>query len=362
MRSSSSYSMGDASTLPPNEFSRREEANIVCNFIMNLPKRSTPSSDRVVIGVVKVRSAERLSRRLKEHGSSGMLGFFKGECVLGSSKVTNQCSSLLTAKPLSSTKHGLQHEIDSISGSLFKSKTKLILVVSPYVATIRFDVPTRFTDLTIIRCPEDEGSTNYLSINPRSTYCNIPIPRWDMREIYLDRELKLGLGVGLVADFMGSTSSFSSGYRDEIKRQTEQLQNPKGSWKERKSWVAGLLGLISGGSVGLYTCVNMTSWGVSLKCAGWQLGIKYASTTATLNVAGISVLAGGAAGVTVAALVYFVPWDSLFQWLKNTLSGIWDWLLDKFRQFSEAVKTWIHKRSKRRDRDHPRRPKSMGFN
>jgi hypothetical protein len=162
------------------------------------------------------------------------------------------------------------------------------------------------------------------------------------------------------------------------------LQDDGTSWQHRKKAVANILGLLVGAGTAykLYTCVNITSAGIFLKCKGlkWGLakigefgiGASYlsaesafsAKTAATIaaQLTSPPILIGAATGVAVGALVYFVPWNSLFQWLRSVLNGFWSWLVEMFRALSQKVSSWFQKpesRRRRRRRSHASSHHSM---
>jgi hypothetical protein len=128
----------------------------------------------------------------------------------------------------------------------------LVLLVTPLASEIKFDVPSSYKSLTIIRCPDGQSNNPYLAIDPASRYCKIPIPQWDMRERHLKNKLRLESGVCLInrfGDSMISRSLYSSTFAASIRSQEDLLQDESTSWERRKGLVAGILGsLVAGGT------------------------------------------------------------------------------------------------------------------
>lgn len=269
-------------------------------------------------------------------------------------------------------------ELDAtIDGSAKRgSKKRLVLLVTPFADEIKFDVPSRFKSLTIIRCQHSQAESPYLAIDSESTYCGIPVPQWDVRKRKLDHKLVLQSGVCLIDRFGDPMDrAFSSEVEAAIKSQADRLQDKNLTMNQRKALVASILGGLVAGTTAfkVYTCLNITAKGVFLQCQGIKLGMAglkafelgkmtfaagsmKSSFVASASALGPPILIGAAVGVAVGALVYYVEWDSVFQWLKNLWSGFWNWLKRIFEVLRETVASWFQERG--RDKDSHRSSRS----
>jgi hypothetical protein len=63
--------------------------------------------------------------------------------------------------------------------------------------------------------------------------------------------------------------------------------------------------------------------------------------------------------VVTAAAIYFIPWESLFAWLKDAVSWIWD----KICKIWESFKGWVMSffASGAAEKSIPHGPRPMGF-
>jgi hypothetical protein len=257
-------------------------------------------------------------------------------------------------------------ELDgTIDGSAKRgSKKRLVLLVTPFADEITFDVPSRFKSLTIIRCLHRQAESPYLAIDSESTYCGIPLPQWDVRKRKLDHKLELQSGVCLINRFGDPMDrAFSSEFEAAIKSQADRLQDKKLSMNQRKGLVASILGGLVAGTTAfkVYTCLDITAKGVFLQCQGIKFGMAGLKTfelgkmtfaagsmkssfIASASALGPPILIGAAAGVAVGALVYYVEWDSVLQWLENLWNGFWNWLVRMFKALRETVASWFQER------------------
>jgi len=163
-----------------------------------------------------------------------------------------------------------------------------------------------------------------------------------------------------------SNSTLIDSDASAIRSQAERLQDENLSRSQRKAIVALILGVLVGGATAakVYSCVKITTWGIFLTCKGlqWSLGsIKIAEfafgvsyllaslfAAAAAATVGLPLLLGAAAGAAVGALVYYVPWNSLFQWLRNAVNGFWNWLVEMFQALRDAVASWFQQPEGRR--------------
>jgi hypothetical protein len=157
--------------------------------------------------------------------------------------------------------------------------------------------------------------------------------------------------------------AFSSEFEAAIKSQADRLQDKKLSMNERKGLVASILGGLVAGTTAfkVYTCLDITAKGVFLQCQGIKFGMAGLKTfelgkmtfaagsmkssfIASASALGPPILIGAAAGVAVGALVYYVEWDSVLQWLENLWNGFWNWLVRMFKALRETVASWFQER------------------
>lgn len=331
----------DASTLEEKDVSE-EEVRTHIEYIKRNPKKSKPSRSQVVICVVHRSNVKLLSDELNRLHKTKWLAAIRSRILAGCFDDLNNIIARTAADG---------------------SKTSLVLLITPLASEIKFNVPKCYTTFSIIRCPHSHSDGPYLAIDPTSRYCNIPLPMWDMRQKHLKHTLRLESGVCLINRFgnLGSsTSRYSSDFQAKIRSEAERLQDNHTSWEQRKGIVAFILGALVGGgttAAKLYTCTKLASGGIFLQCQGVKAGmagLKFleigsatlkagygkASLVAAAEIVGTPVLIGATTGVVVGALVYYVPWNSLFDWLRNLWNGFWNWLVEKFQAFCQSVASW----------------------
>ena len=128
---------------------------------------------------------------------------------------------------------------------------------------------------------------------------------------------------------MKADAKLSAEARDEARGCFEQMDmgddaDGKGSWWE---WVAPALRLL-----GLaMSCMNLAV-GIKAMASGVVLGHlgATAGTTAVATPVGLAIVLGFMAA---AALYYFVPWKTVFGWLKRVFSTIWERMCQSWKQF-----------------------------
>jgi hypothetical protein len=225
----------------------------------------------------------------------------------------------------------------------------LTLIVSPLVSEINFSVQARFKRLTITRCEHDKFTDSHLSINARATYCGIPLVEWPERRTHGDHHLDLRKSVSLLLDLSGD--KYISGAallsQEEAARIASHLaQLQKGTWETRKGTVATILGVLTGLGVALHGCiVKVSAWGVYIKLGGILNGISGGFWKATASAVFGAGIQGVAAGVAAAALVYFIPWPSLFKWIKAKIVNLCSFLVEKFNNLVAWVRSYWNKES-----------------
>lgn len=242
-----------------------------------------------------------------------------------------------------------------------RSMASLVLLVSPSASRIKFDVPRCYNHFILVGCPATRADASCLVIDPTSRYCKIPFTEWDRREKYLGHKLRLESRACLIfGSPRTSTTHFSNDFTAEMRFEAERLRDKRTTWKERRGIVAFILGgLVGGGTMAakLYTCTALTSKGFFLQCQGVKAGfagMKFfeigsftlktgsvkTSVAAVAELVGPPFLVGAVTGVAVGALVYFVPWDSLFDWLRSHWNGFWSWLAEMFKALCNSIASW----------------------
>ncbi|KAF0318688.1 hypothetical protein GQ607_014104 [Colletotrichum asianum] len=258
------------------------------------------------------------------------------------SRLSNKCQSLqkpafhFFRRKRSSVVVTTDSALDSTIRDLAKSHEcdELVLVVSGHLEVIDFDVPSNFRVLMVLRC--GFGS------NAKSM-----IQRWAQKE----RRRRLFLGPAVLIDidpeeksWANSEQAFkqnlSSREKTKIRRHVEKMKKTSVDdgewWKRWRGSLASILGILACG----------TKFAVSIKASAggalfqFQYGLLNIKVGAACAEASGFVTAAGPAvliGVGVAAAVYYVPWDSILEWL----GGILSWLSDGFIAIWEMFKDWM---------------------
>ncbi|OTA98948.1 hypothetical protein M426DRAFT_325553 [Hypoxylon sp. CI-4A] len=238
---------------------------------------------------------------------------------------------------------GLQETIDSVK--LSSKRPTLNLLASAGVPEICFHVPSHFEKLKVLRCaPKNDGGS--LLIDGSSTYHSIRVSRWEANR-HKEHTLIVGHQRGVrikLATVAPDTSwtritrpheEYSPTEQDELLQLFQKLSGDIG-FSEIKTVIATIMGLV----------VGPKEFNMGMKAAADGIHVKYAFgvRAAQLGMAGakihsIATAAGPAIilGVSAAALVYFIPWEVVFEYLKIGLSWIWD----KICKLWEKFKSWV---------------------
>ncbi|KAF4814907.1 hypothetical protein CGCSCA5_v007445 [Colletotrichum siamense] len=108
----------------------------------------------------------------------------------------------------------------------------------------------------------------------------------------------------------------------ELRQHFDTLSG-KSRWNDVRAVVSAIVGLAVG-TVKLKIAANAAVGGVYVKYAfgfhALEIGAAGAKAATVITAAGPAVVMG----VTVAAAVYFIPWESLMDWLMGALSFLWD--------------------------------------
>lgn len=209
----------------------------------------------------------------------------------------------------------------------------LLLLASSEIEYLDFHVQST-SSLMVFRVAKQERRRKQLFVSGTSTYNGVRLDEWAATRH--SRKVLLGRGVHVEVDLAGShrwdsaASVLSSAQRDEIRAHLQRMHNTRMSgnwWREWKGTVAAILGIVVTGAkltFGMKAAVGGIFVNWSFAGHVFQAGAFGAKASAVATAAGPAVLLGAG----VAAAVYFVPWESLFQWLRGALSRIWDWICD----------------------------------
>ncbi|KAK2735465.1 hypothetical protein CKAH01_01846 [Colletotrichum kahawae] len=298
-------------------------------------KRPTQAKDRVFVAVCSPHSVSRLSKK---------------------------CQSL--RKPAFQFWRTKIHEC-----------VELVLVVSGHHEVIELDVPSNFRVLMVLRCGFGSNAKKYLHLDGASTFGGSMIQRWAQKEHR--RRLFLGPAVLIDIDpeeksWANSEQAFkqnlSSREKTRIRRHVEKMKKTSVDggewWKRWRGSLASILGILACGAK-LAVSIKASAGGALFQFQYGLLNIKVgaacAKASAVMTAAGPAVLIG----VGVAAAVYFLPWDSILEWLGGVLSWVSDGFIAIWEMFKDWMASWnqSHKDYQRRweEKGNGRVPRPMDF-
>ncbi|KAJ0333632.1 hypothetical protein COL922a_010812 [Colletotrichum nupharicola] len=241
---------------------------------------------------------------------------------------------------LFTTAQGLQ---DTIATIKTRSKHHILnLLVSPEVDEIWFHVPSHFNQLKVLRCAA-EGTKGKLYVDGSSTYNNVRLDKWQAhrhkRHALLlghERGVRIRLAdIANIPNWARCRNQFTESEQAELRQHFDTLSG-KTRWNDVRGVVSAIVGLAIG-TVKLKIATNAAVGGVYVKYAfgfhALELGAAGAKAATVVTAAGPAVVMG----VTAAAAVYFIPWESLMDWLKGALSFLWG----KVCPFWERFKDWV---------------------
>lgn len=235
----------------------------------------------------------------------------------------------------------LPDKIDNIDQA--RISKVLNILVSDDIYDITLHVPGSFTRLNITRCVSTRNNGD-LFIDGRSTYNKIRFDRWgDTRHKKHSIVISPSIGVVItVPDFRTQPpwglhgSPFTTTQQEELARNLMELSK-RSHWSEARALLAAIVGLVAGvGKValdfkavagGFYTKV---SWGKR----AFEFGAAAAKVSGSASMVGGAVLLGAG----VAAAVYFIPWDSFFGWLKNSVVSLWGRICEWWEGFMSKMR------------------------
>jgi hypothetical protein len=276
------------------------------------------------------------------------------------------------------TPESLQQKLDSYASKGFMT---LHLLVSSFVKSITYRISKAVKDVYVACCGSlFNGQPDMLRIGSSSTYCNVRTYAWDSRP---DGELRTGgyhitHGEGCHFDLSGNidevrrlfaeprmmpsmTDEEMEGIKDRFANlqpdvmsgpprsntsrrrpvSSNSVESPSTGTDETETWFSkwrSLLAVVLGagaGAAGFGGAIWMGAGGVFIK---GPFGLSLAAGYFSSGVIGGGCVIGGVAAVAAAAVVYLVPWDKVFEYVKQALWKIWDYI-------SEVV-TWIWEKIK----------------
>ncbi|RFU26659.1 hypothetical protein B7463_g9682, partial [Scytalidium lignicola] len=231
---------------------------------------------------------------------------------------------------------------------------------------------TKYSTFHLLASPTVEYA-NILRIGSKSTFCGWNYPRWCMRPNAINN-YKLDYSSGCAVDttdgpeegmrvLSHSRAEFSTSEEnmDEIKEKCHELtkcmlkeseaatnrdtpkslaevSSPTPTPDKTETWFEkwkGLLAVIIGGGAGCAAgggFMHFSAAGITIK---GPFGLSMAAGYANCTLGGACAVGVGTA-VVAGLLVYFIPWDQVFDFIRRQLSKIWNHVRDTI--------TWIWKR------------------
>ncbi|KAM7190168.1 hypothetical protein V8F33_009645 [Rhypophila sp. PSN 637] len=337
-KSSDGSSMdGDSVLTGFSQASVRNEVDSMANIIRK--ERATFS---VTIAIAREASLGDLKRGFKP--PKKRLSVFRGNTPMPQTYFT--------------TVDGLQATIDNLT--LTDSGKTLNLIASPELSQMSFHVPSHFRQLKVLRCapPDNQG---ILFVEGSSTYHKVRLDEWQAHRhkrhrlvIGHERGVRISLGDQLATlhpHWARSRNEYTEVEKDQLRQHFERLPKKEPwDWNEMKGPVSAIMGILLGAA-------KFTA-GVAAKGASGGMYVKYSFGLHAfeLGVAGtkasvIATAAGSAVvlGVGTMAAIYFIPWDSLFDYMKSALSWLWDKICaiwNRFVQFVRSLSSSQHQSEK----------------
>ena len=218
----------------------------------------------------------------------------------------------------------------------------LVLIASGSLTDLLFHVGDGVSDLKICRCGYDKNVQDYLKVQGTCTFNKTFLQEWQEQP---DNTKRLILGPGVIIEVIPNMSSgwelpqesFEYSKQEKVSKSVEQMiqTSMDGNWWEQwKAPMAAILGSLSGAARFAAT-MNLTAGGafVQYKFLGSQLAVGTAALKASAALSGGCIVLG----TGVAAAVYFIPWESFFEWLKQAFK----WLMHKINELWTKVKEWL---------------------
>jgi hypothetical protein len=227
----------------------------------------------------------------------------------------------------------------------------LVIIASSFIQDLYFNVGHEIIDFKIYQCVIDHDSQEYLMLDGLSTFRRNAIQCWEDKQ----HDSKFWLGPGVVIKVDPRKGQWTRLYeepqtkselnRDRLRSYIEEMDNIKIEgrwWNQFRGPIAGIIDVLTGAiklASSAYIKASPRGLFVSYGIVGEVLNI-------TVGVAGMKV--GAALGLTtvgsailvsagVAAAIYFIPWESVFDWLETIAS----WLQKGIKTIWEKIKDWL---------------------
>jgi hypothetical protein len=256
--------------------------------------------------------------------------------------------------------------------------TALDIVISRSINEITYNISSRLWTVNVMLSHRTQAVKDMYSlcVNGLSSYCGVEAWQWEYRDRGMDRKLNHGEGIFFhTARLPRQDSSFNPKIMsamtpevsDEIQEKfrgfvedddgdeapgasTSRGPSPSAGTDKRVGWLDRYLGLISsivGGAVGVTTGAGAAFWwfnagGFFVKGPlGLYLSGGYFSVGA-LGAAGLAgVAAGVSAGLLAGAAVYYIPWGTVWNFMKGVLAAVWDKIKEYARWIWEKLKKFV---------------------
>ncbi|KAF6814918.1 hypothetical protein CSOJ01_03748 [Colletotrichum sojae] len=225
---------------------------------------------------------------------------------------------------------------------------ELVLVVSGNLSRIEFHVPSNISILIVLRCSLYHRDEGRLFVDGHSTFRETELQDWaamdhKKRSMFFEPDTVVTVDPRSKA-WQQSTESLRRNLnpheKENIRCRVDEMKATRmegGNWWDKWSGsLAAILGILAGGSK-LVAQASAAVGGtlVEFNCGLFSLKVAKASA----GISGIATAAGPVVliGVGVAAAIYFIPWEGLFEWLGKIVS----WLPGGFATIWEMFKSWL---------------------
>ncbi|EXL98318.1 hypothetical protein ACKRZS_011837 [Fusarium odoratissimum] len=275
------------------------------------------------------------------------------------------------------TQDQLQEHLGSAMTNSIASKKAfktLHLLVSSTVAQLTYNIEG-FVDQVFIRPCGAGGRPDALRIGSSSTYCGFKTYAWDARPYHLqqsNKELTHLEGCNFdisdcsqeairllqqprEAGDLSHDEKYNVMQKFQELRDTEVSENardPSNSCADgTETWFQKWKGLLAtvmaagAGAAGMASGFWMSAGGVMVK---GPYGLYLAAGYATVGGFGAVGAAGTGSAVAAYGMVYFIPWDRVWDLLREKLWQIWDkiwevlvWIKDKLAELASTVLTKV---------------------
>jgi hypothetical protein len=217
----------------------------------------------------------------------------------------------------------------------------LSIVTSGEIEDLGFHVGSEVRQLKLYHCGYGANAHNDLLINGASTFGHIRLDEWEgVKAKRRPGQIWLHPGVAIAADprrpmWAGIRRSFTGSEEDKevLRSHFSSMEEAKMGdrwWKKWRGPLAAILGILAGGAM-FAGAVTAAAAGAYVNFAWGSLSFKAGAAAATVTGAacGSAILLGSG----VAAAVYFIPWESIFDMLRSALSWLWNKVVSLWERF-----------------------------